>query len=126
MSEQLQGQVSELLRALLAFAGDAKQFASDQIPPLIQEKIAFGRVTETVYLVVFMLLVVGSVMMFVKSVRVLNDDDCPSDGWIGGIIGSVVVGVVCFFVTLLQFNETAMVWFAPRLYIIEWLKGIIK
>jgi hypothetical protein len=53
VNDELQKQLAALLAKLSDYAGDATKFAADQIPPLVQEKIVYGRVSETLSLVIF-------------------------------------------------------------------------
>lgn len=115
MNEELQKQLAALLSSLMAFGADAKQFAADQIPPLVAEKIAFGRVEDTLFFVVFAVACGFCVRWTVWSVR----EEHP----IG--IATVLCGAIFGFIAALALHESLMVWFAPRLYIVEWLKGMV-
>jgi len=112
MNEQLQKQLAELL----AKAQDAAMWAGSQIPPLVQEKIVFGRAWETLCLV---LLIVGVVISYRITRWGVESDNEAS--FFGGFAGIAMAGVA-----IAQTHAVLMVWFAPRLYIVEWLRSMIQ
>ena len=48
MNEELQKQLAALLQSLMQLGGEARQFANEQIPPLVAEKILLGRIESMV------------------------------------------------------------------------------
>lgn len=124
MNEQLQKQLAEMLSKLTAVAQDAGKFAADQIPPLVQEKIAFGRISETIQLVIVVVLVAAMFRIARRCFRAAAAED--SDGYmVGGALaafGTIVFALGAAF----QINTTLMVWMAPRLYIVEWLREMAR
>lgn len=124
MNEELQKQLAALLAQLMTAANDAAKFAGDQIPPLIQEKIAFGRAWETITLAMVIVgLAVGGYWLkrFWKFAR-----DTPDDDWVSGAMFSTLGFLIAVGVCIDRMHQTLLVWFAPRLYIVEWLKGMVS
>lgn len=121
MSDELQKQLAELLRSLMDFASDAKTFASHEVPLLIQEKIAFGRAWNTTLFVVLL----GTIVVAWKSSQFCWKKHAEHankyNDWDGGgticAIAIPLCGIACVF----QLYEVLLVWFAPRLYIVQWL-----
>lgn len=126
MNEELQKQLAALLAGLLHVAGDAAKFAGDQIPPLVQEKIIFGRVDETLQLVLVVAVCIVSIVLCTRCVRRLIAGKFDDEfGWVFGTVGTGAVALFTLFASAMQLEMVLMVWFAPRLYIVEWLKGMV-
>lgn len=125
MNDELQKQLAEMLAKLMNVAQDAGAFAANQIPPLVAEKIALGRVTETVWLVALTvwlgICLRYGVQLFKWATAIIKKDGEAMPVFIvPGFV--VVIGVVPWFV---QMQATATVWFAPRLYIVEWVRSML-
>ena len=116
MNEDLQKQLAEMLAKLMDATQNAATWTADQIPLLVQEKILFGRIWETVLLV----LLVAFTVLLVKVAGVAWGHQWDGDRLSATMLYLASTGaatgcvVQAYFVTL--------VWFAPRLYILEWLR----
>lgn len=124
MSEELQKQLAEMLKSLMATAQDATTWAKGEIPLLVKEKIMLGRVEETVYFVVSLL--VGAVILYYslklwKHSWQLTKEDADEP-----VILANIIGVILSVVVIYPSHNFFTVWFAPRLYIIEWLTSLVK
>ena len=124
MNPELQKQLAEMLAKLT----EAGTWAGEQIPPLVQEKILFGRVIEPLWMFVSIALMYGGYRAGRACQKIAveaYDSDGKEFAGVMGVIGSVVVivgGAVIFFSSI---EPTIMAWLAPRLYILEWLKGMV-
>lgn len=123
MNPKLTEQLQQTLAALLANAQDAAAWTKGQIPSLVQEKILFGRVNETVQLVLC-----GVALYFaVKCCRIClaKAQECGyGDDPVGWVLGTAAMGAASGVLIVAGFSQVQtvlMVWFAPRLYIVEWL-----
>lgn len=128
MSEDLQKQLADMLSSLLATASDGAQWAKGEIPLLVAEKILLGRVESTVMLAGSIALAIVLLWLAVTSyARASNHKGSSYDIWPerpGGFLFIVAsIGLcVCSFSLIASGRYAAMVWFAPRLYIVEWLR----
>lgn len=124
MSDALQQQLTEMFAALLATAQDASAFAKTQVPALVEEKIRLGRVEESgVYALEILagILCVWCGLYFWKRSWAFTRD--------GGDFPTIVFNVVALFAGVVFFqppHDFLLVWLAPRLYIVEWLRGLVK
>lgn len=131
-------QTKDLILNWLRQAGEAikhgAQFVVDQTPLVIQEKIAFARAENTIWLLVSLLLflyVVGMLYNFVRIAKKYKDTTSLYSGvdfafaTTSAISGGVAVVIACvtFTNTISPFLK---VWFAPRVYILEWILGGLK
>jgi hypothetical protein len=125
MTPELQKALAELLAKMMTYADDAVGFAKDQIPPLIQEKIAYGRAWET------SVFVVGFISCFILWRFAMRTWRWEKGGGTNDenrglpTVLVSIVSVVASMATLSQLNSMLLVWFAPRLYIVEWLKSMV-
>lgn len=134
MDPKLTEQLQQMLAGLLASAQDASVWAKGQIPLLVQEKILLGRVELTLYVVIGVA-VLGIVLPRLVRFCLATGKACAKashsedmqyfvQSVVSGIasLGCLVLGLV---LTLDNLHELAMAWFAPRLYIVEWLMSQI-
>lgn len=123
MSEELQQQLTELLR----HANDATLWAGTQLPPLVAEKLFFSRVTLTLYFVVALSALASCVWLMASSWKASRYDRFGE--WFEESAGvnmfvSIGAGMSAFATVTLSY-ELLMVFLAPRLFIIEWLRGLL-
>ena len=129
MNEQIQKEFLEWMKAISNNAEQAKNFTLEQAPHLAQDIVRYGQAYYTICMIL-------SVILFIAGVRVLLGSDwknllenCnypPINGFgvflrILFIAISLAVSTVTILVCL---NTTIMVWFAPRLYLINYIKEI--
>lgn len=127
MNDQLQKQLADMLASLTQVTKDGAGWVGNQIPPLVHEKILFGRVNEPAQLI---LVVVFFYVMFrcaKACYKKIREDESYNDptGWILGMAGSIGGMLILSIGFCFQLETTLMVWFAPRLYIVEWLKSMV-
>lgn len=121
MNEQLQKELAAWLAQLRDAAQHGTNFALDQAPLIVQEKIAFGRFVETFELLIGASLLVTAYWFSTKASYWDEQHDHPF-----GYIGACVFGFVGLFVVCVQITYVAEAWIAPRLYVIDWLAGLLK
>lgn len=121
MDPKLTEQLQQTLAALLANAQDASAWAKGQVPLLVQEKILFGRINETVQFLLCLGVFVACVVVARRCISALQDDPSDEIGYAIGIAASSLAGCALMFAGAVQCQMMLMAWFAPRLYIVEWL-----
>jgi hypothetical protein len=127
VNEELQKQLAGYLESIASAAKSSGAFVLEQAPLVVQEKIAYGRVWETFLLVVVAIAAVIFLRMLVWGVISLRASSYHDDG--PSIAATVCGGIGSFFGcigTLAQADAAIKVWFAPRLYIIEWVMGLMN
>ena len=130
MNEELQRQLAALLSHLLVLANDAGGWVEAQIPPLVQEKILYGRIQHTILGVLFAVAAWRAavfVRRFYQQANAIRPEERHRfDIWPErpGGIPCVLSTVVCLGSVLLAVNHlewAVMAWLTPRLFIVEWL-----
>ena len=135
MNEELQKQLAEMLARLMDVASDGAKWAGQQIPPLVEEKILLGRVELTLVVVVGLiacpLLARVALRKFrlakeidhLKDERYKRDEEQTAEALgIASSIGAVFAGLGAAFTV----HDMLLVWFAPRLYIVDWLRTLVN
>jgi hypothetical protein len=117
VSDDLQRQLAEFLKFLLAQAQDATTWAKTQIPPLIEDKIRFGRVWH----VIVMLLCIGGARISLFAVRWCWRKIEEADEWIMPMIASAIATAVLVVFAFDNLHDAVLAWLSPRLYIVQWL-----
>ena len=133
MNEEAKKKLSEFLTKALDAAEKGGDFILEQAPLVAQEAVAYGRAFHTSAVVVGVLvLVVGGIVgyrLVRRGLAALSEDNMSDGGFF-----SVLSGIVTLFFSLgmgvVQVNghmsECLMAWFAPRLYLIEYAKELVK
>jgi phosphatidylserine synthase len=125
LDPELKKQLQQLLATLLANAQDAATWAKGEIPLLIREKIAFGRAWDTSFLI---LCIIALAVMYKWPFQKwrsheFNDND---NKWLAAVLLLILPTIALCIMTLVMLNSTLLVWFAPRLYIVEWLFDLVR
>jgi hypothetical protein len=92
----------------------------------VQEKVWLGRAEETAWMLIltlWMVLMLWQVRRLIPWALRLTKED---EDMVPAFLLPVLVGAVGFIPWQAQLHPFALVWFAPRLYIVEWLSGLIK
>lgn len=121
MNDELQKQLADYLAAIASSAKAGSQFVIEQAPSVVQEKIAYGRAIETFELVLFIAIAYCGYRCARWGMRDRNYGDSADVAAVFGCIAAGI-GLLC---SLIQVSYVAQVWLAPRLYIIEWVSGLL-
>jgi hypothetical protein len=129
MNDELQKQLAALLSSLMTVANDGTTWAKGEIPQLVQEQVVFARMEETFYVFLCVVGFVGFSLLMVRLVRLSMDR--KTEYGLRDLYGlcscfSGVVVLVAAVFLLFNIHPMLQVWFAPRLYIVEWLHGMVK
>lgn len=134
MKNELQGKLTEILTSIQTTVGKANDFAIGQLPDIAQSYMVYGRVWITAEALTWFLLF--SVLLFVCIRYGWNNKEAVHTlGWgmgdwyahriyitIFGTLGSIVCGVVA----LASIKSAALVWLAPKVWLIKEIATLIK
>ena len=124
MNEELKTTLAEYLKKLLSLVEQGAQAAAQQVPLIIQEKLRYDLVMESVYLVVVFPLLILCIWWIWRGVRNVIENEDPEYYMPNFTVGGVL-GVVTLILTLAGVGTIVKIVLAPRLYIVEWLKGML-
>lgn len=112
MNDELQKQLAQLLAKLMEYTDDAAKFAGNQIPPLVQEKIIFGRAWETTLCLLFLSLLVFGGYWSQRLWQKAATEDWDGDVIFASIFASAL-WAAGFRLWLMTGYDFLMVWCAP-------------
>ena len=119
--------LAEALRAFVENAAQAKDFALEQAPDVIQQLIAYNIASATVGAVGGAVLFWFSLGWF-KKCRLLVASNNGSDELSGtfGCIGSVIVAALSFAWTYDAANLLLKLVFAPKVFLLEYAANLVR
>ncbi len=135
MNDELQKQLAAFIQQLLAAANDVDAVARSQIPPLLQEKILYGRLEHSVLGILFAVVTWRAAVLAQQFFREARADKAATgshaDFWPerpGGLasIGAAVVAIGFAVGAVIHLDYAVMAWVSPRLFIVEWLLWLKK
>jgi hypothetical protein len=129
VNDELQSKLVEVLTGISEGVSQAKDFAVEQLPDVAQQYIMFGMVWETALLVILIALCVlfvwGTVWGFKNATS--NEFNTGQEEF-GGMVG--VISTVALITTMIfaigQLKPFLLVWFAPKLYLLQGIAGLVK
>jgi hypothetical protein len=129
MNEELQSKLAEVLGGIADGVAQAKDFTVEQLPDVAHQYIMFGMMWETAALVASAIAFALSVWLTVWAVKTMMDDETnyqqeyvASMGGVLGGVGVFVFGIILFA----KLHKFLLVWFAPKLYLLQGIAGLLK
>lgn len=136
MKEELQGKLVEILTSIQTAAGKASDFAMEQLPDIAQSYVAYGRIHESaVLLMALVCLGLGAVVAirlgFANSAAVVKDRGSIFDGdWLPTRVFAAALGTFAALMSLLvvcvNLGSFFLVWFAPKVWLLKEIAGMLK
>lgn len=134
MNEQVQDKLASILEFLQTSIETGANFAADQAPLVVQEVLLWGFWFNFLLLVSLLL---GAAICFVAAYRLrrmVSDyslySECPQEleeVWFFGKWGFPAAGFTVLLVFApMPLAKMVKIWVAPRLYLLDYIKGIIQ
>jgi len=122
MNEQLQSKLVEILSSMQEAAKATGDFAMAQLPEIAQMFVLYGRVSTILFAIMGLALCVAGLWLF----RLARRSDTMSGDEMGGVIG----GFLCMFLGApifgLNLSHALLVWFAPKVWLLKEIAGLLK
>lgn len=131
MNDELQNKLAEVLGGIAEGVTQAKDFAVEQLPDVAQQYIMFGMVWETAAFVLLVAFSVVCAFVFKFGLRWHKEINAKT-GYhddVGPFMVMLGSGLMfAFFVTgtVVQLKAVLLVWFAPKLYLLQGIAGLVK
>jgi hypothetical protein len=138
MNEQLKEQLVKFLGAILTGIEKGADFAIEQAPLVVQEYVAWQRVTTTVWLLVGAILIVAALRVtFWRALPAILElcrqarekhNSVPESAYVPHGVALALSGVgfiVGAIATAENLTYCLKAWFAPRILVIEWIKSLL-
>jgi hypothetical protein len=123
MNDELQSKLVEVLTGISEGVSQAKDFAIEQLPDVAQQYIMFGMVWETSLLALyaaFIALIVFGLWKLWRS-DAADVETVAFSTIFGG--GTLILLLIAF---VIQLKPVLLVWFAPKLYLLQGIAGLVK
>jgi hypothetical protein len=135
MNEQLQSQLANILGMIADGVQATGDFAKEQLPDVVQQFILYGRISSTVWMLATIAAACGSLYVALKfgylnKGAVYGKGDYYSPGtWhtnreVAAVIGTIA-SLIFIPVAILRIQLAALVWFAPKVWLIKELAGML-
>jgi hypothetical protein len=122
--DELIKRLNELLDFLIANASSTKDFVLSQSPHIIQEIVTYGRVSNTIYVVVSFIIFITSLVLFVLSFRKLVN--ASTDAQFLPAAAFFTLGIGSGVGILYHIRDFIIAWTAPRLYMLNYICELIR
>ena len=129
MNEELQSKLVEVLTGISEGVAQAKDFAVEQLPDVAQQYIMFGMVWETTAFVVLILLLLPSLSLMWSGLKLMTSENSDYSDENRGFTFLLLGGIasLCLgFLAIVQLKAVLLVWFAPKLYLLQGIAGLVK
>ena len=130
MKEELQGKLVEILTSIQTATGKASDFAMEQLPDIAQSYIVYGRASSVVSVVIGVLLFVAIWRYVAWAFRFCKEcekySDTPILIGVGGVIAGVIAGAAGLVLTVTGIQSGLLVWFAPKVWLLKEIAGLLK
>jgi hypothetical protein len=124
MKPELEKELAEFLELLADAARKGGEFALSQAPLVVQEKLLYGRVTATIGVLALLVFIAACAYAFRWGLRYEGKGGDDTGGLTCML--SLGLGLIAAGVLVPVTFHAIQVWFTPRLYIMEWIAGMLK
>lgn len=130
MKDELQAKLVEILTSIQAATGRAADFALEQLPDIAQSYVAYGRAWWTLLAALGIALTATSATVALRlgwrNTRAVYSHGVWTDGRCAAAFfgtGATAAGAV---LTLVALHQAALVWFAPKVWLLKELAGLVS
>jgi hypothetical protein len=123
MNEQLQKQLSQFLQLMLDGIEKGTSFAGQQLPLIIQEKLHYELFNSLMWAGFWFLIIVAIWVMVELFIR--KSEMRPGERYEGRAIATTATLIISVPMVYCL-NWALYIYMAPRLYILEWLRQLIR
>ena len=129
MNNELQSKLVEVLTGISEGVAQAKDFAIEQLPDVAQQYIMFGMVWETALLGILVVASMLCVWGLVWGVKRAFSETATWSQKESGFPVALISGCILAFTgsfAIAQIKPVLLVWFAPKLYLLQGIAGLVK
>jgi hypothetical protein len=123
MKDQVQGKLVEILTGIQTAVGKASDFAIEQLPDIAMQYITWGRVSESVYILIFITVLILSFLVARWGFK--HRDSCEEVHGIACLMGGAAT-LGSGILILANLSSLLMVWFAPKVWLIKELARMVR
>lgn len=124
MNEQLQSKLVEVIAAIQSGVGKSADFALTQLPDIAQQYVTYGRAWSIVS-ILLCVVVLGLYYALVRRAACYSGTDGGELVIASAALGAPLAVLVAIYL-FLSIKTAAIVWAAPKVWLIQELAGLLK
>ena len=121
MQQELLNRADSIVASISQTVVAATDFAAEQIPDIALQYVMYGRAAYSIYVIIGVALVIGGLVLW----RSMHSGQEPED-WAIRFAASAVSVTTGAVVVLCNLNSALMVWFAPKVWLLNELVNMVK
>lgn len=125
MKEELQGKLVEILTSIQSAAGKASDFAMEQLPDIAQSYVAYGRAVGTLAVVIPLIVLVAGWLIAWRVYLYKKDKESYYDPF-RIMFPAILLSGLCLLSVVVATPQALLVWFAPKVWLLKEIAGLIK
>lgn len=123
MNEQLQAKLVEILAGIQSATKAAGDFALEQLPDIAQQYVMYGRVSSLIWVALGLAVSFGLGYVTRRVWIWAVDDRCGGEPF---AILPALATLLSIVLTCGSIQTAALVWFAPKVWLLKEIAGLIK
>jgi hypothetical protein len=132
MTPELQKAVAEFLNWLKASAQQGGEFVKQQVPDLLQQQLRYAWWVDVALVGFAVLGMVATLALFIylfksmQTAATTQYNDFDSVGWVMGMVACAITFLGSFISIMVNSMELLKITLAPKVYLLEWITGLMK
>ena len=126
MNEQLQEQMAQILEVVKTSVTQTSGFVIEQMPLIVQELLLYKRISYTMGFITPLLIIILVVFIWKKYILTNKKVMRKGEDFNGLIFLTAIMVIPSIMVMFINFLNMIRVWVAPRVFLIEYVSGLIK
>lgn len=125
MNEELQQKLLEALTVSMDTIKDIKDFSVEQAPEVLQQALMWYGTYYFILLMLGISLIVVAVVVVVKTIKHIKAQGEGYDAFNIVMVMVVSEAILLIFIIGCINLQWLQIWIAPKLFLLEWLKGMM-
>ena len=129
MKDELQLKMVEILTAIQVGVGKSADFALEQLPDIAQQYVLYGRVWHTASVLWWLAILASSVWVALRFgflSKKVNRWDKWTDGRVAAAMSGTGAALITSYILLWEFRAAMLVWFAPKVWLLKEVAGLVR
>ena len=129
MKDELQLKLVEILTAIQVGVGKSADFALEQLPDIAQQYVLYGRVWHTASVLWWLAILASSVWVALRFgflSKKVNGWGSWTDVRLAAALSGTAAAGISSFILLLELRSAMLVWFAPKVWLLKEVAGLLQ
>lgn len=124
--ETIQSLSVEAFKLLLNNITNMKDFVIEQAPDICKQILVFGFASNIVYITLCVLFIATSLYVIKHIIKNVNIKDFDNFGILFFVIVLFIFSTVCFGIMIKDILELLKIYYAPKLYLIDYIMHVVN